>query len=377
MKRVRVNVRSVANMSGVRKESRSGREVWIVPSATLPDDIVMNGIKYPADEIEASFRTLNGAPAPFGHPLVNGKFVSALDPVGINTSWVGAHNENVRRENGRVFLDKVVDVEVAGRTDDGKAVLAAINAGDPIHTSTGLLCDLEPATDGDGFEAIARNILFDHDAILLNEEGAATPEDGVGIFVNAKGDEIEVVNSAIEWADRDLDWAVTSVVDALERRDKASLVDRIKSALIEAFSSMRETSPNEQEEDMADDKQLNELSAKVNAISEEQTKMGETIANAVKEAVEAAVKPITDNLAEMQANAKAKDEAELAGLVEKIVKANLLTEDAAKGLNLNAARELAKKAEPGKAAGLNSAFGGGGADDFADYDMNAHLKEAS
>lgn len=128
---------------------------------------------------------------------------------------------------------------------------------------------------------------------------------------------------------------------------------------------------------MADDKQLNELSAKVNAISEEQTKMGETIANAVKEAVEAAVKPITDNLAEMQANAKAKDEAELAGLVEKIVKANLLTEDAAKGLNLNAARELAKKAEPGKAAGLNSAFGGGGADDFADYDMNAHLKEAS
>ena len=52
MPQVRVNVRSLANVKAVRKEKRNGRDVVIVPSATLPDDVVMNGIRYPAEEIE-------------------------------------------------------------------------------------------------------------------------------------------------------------------------------------------------------------------------------------------------------------------------------------------------------------------------------------
>jgi hypothetical protein len=51
MPQVRVNVRSLANMKAVRKEKRNGRDVVIVPSATLPDNVIMNGILYPADEI--------------------------------------------------------------------------------------------------------------------------------------------------------------------------------------------------------------------------------------------------------------------------------------------------------------------------------------
>lgn len=52
MPQVRVNVRSLANVKAVRKEKRNGRDVVIVPSATLPDDIIMNRIKYPSEEIE-------------------------------------------------------------------------------------------------------------------------------------------------------------------------------------------------------------------------------------------------------------------------------------------------------------------------------------
>lgn len=122
-KRVRVNVRTLANTAAVRREKRNGRDVVIVPSATLPDDVVMNGIQYPADEIEKSYRTLNRTPAPAGHPLINGQFVSASDPEGINIAWIGAWNENVRRENGRVFLDKVIDVARASQSDEGRAVL--------------------------------------------------------------------------------------------------------------------------------------------------------------------------------------------------------------------------------------------------------------
>lgn len=373
MKQVRVNVRSVANMAAVRKEKRHGRDVIIVPSATLPDNVVMNGIRYEAAEIAKSFATLNRTPAPFGHPLINGKFVSAREPEGINLTWIGAHNENARQEGGRVLLDKVIDVEVANQSENGRAVLAAIEAGGPVHTSTGLLCELEPVEGDDGIRANARNIYFDHDAILLNEDGAATPEQGVGMLVNrATGEEqeIEVINSALSEADRDLDWAVDSLARALEKRERAPMLERMKSAIIDAFTGIgREPSLNEKENDMTVSKeQFDSLSAEVKTLSE-------GIGKSITEAVNAAVKPLTDNLATMEANAKAKDDAELAGHVATIVAANLLDEDSAKELTLNAARKLAEKAKPGKAVGFNGAPLTTNADDeFAGVDLNAALE---
>jgi hypothetical protein len=371
-KKIRVNIRTVANMGGIRRERRNGRDKIIVPSATLPDGIVMNNIQYPADEIEKGFATLNGTLAPLGHPTVNGQFVSASHPEGINIGWIGAYNENVRRENGRVYLDKVIDVARANESEGGKAVLAAIEKGEPIHTSTGLLCDLED-TEGDGFKHIARNMLFDHDAILLGEEGAATPEQGVGMLVNASGEatEIEVINSALEDADRELDWAVDHLARALERRERVPMLERMKTALIEAFTPMREPDPtlNKKESEM-DKEQFDALSAKVNALTDAQDKMGETIANAVKDAV----KPLVDAQAEMKANQDAKDKAELEGHVAAIVKANILDEESAKELTLNAARKLAEKAKPGKAAALNGAFGGKeDADEWEGYSLNAAI----
>jgi len=378
VKTVRINVRSVMNAAAVRKEKRNGRDLVIVPSATLPDDVVMNGIKYPAAEIEASFMTLNRSPAPLGHPIINGKFVSARDPEGINVGYIGAWNENVRRENGRVYLDKVIDVEVANRTESGKAVLAAIAKGGPIHTSTGLVAKLEAVNGATDHKHLARSIIFDHDAILLNEDGAATPEQGVGMLVNAAGqdEEIEVINSALSEADRDLDWAVDSLARALEKRERAPMLERLKSALIDAFNGFgREPSLNVKEDDMTVTKeQFDALSVKVNALSEAVS--AETLGKAIGEAVGNAVKPLTDNLAAIQANQKAKDEDELAGLVNTIVKANLMDEPTAKELTLNAARALAVRAKPGKAAVLNGAttLTNADNDEFAGIDLNAGME---
>ncbi|MHC2353394.1 hypothetical protein ACVMB3_002852 [Sinorhizobium meliloti] len=356
MKHVRVNVRSVANTKAVRKEKRNGRDVVIVPSATLPDDIIMNGIMYPADEIEKSYVSLNRTPAPLGHPTINGKFVSARDPEGINLGYIGAWNENVRRENGRVFLDKVIDVEVANRSPGGKEVLAAIEKGEPVHTSTGLLANLEAVSNASDHKHIARNIQFDHDAILLNESGAATPEQGVGMLVNANGEqeEIEVINSSLtEEADREIDWAGTRLVEALRRRENIGIWDKVKAAIMEAVGSGRVPSTNRKEDDMpVSDEQFKSLSDEVKTLSESMAKIGDTIGAAVANAV----KPLVDAQNEMVANQKAKEEAEKAELVVKVVKANVLSESAAKELTLNALKELASKAEPGKAAALNGAF---------------------
>lgn len=363
MKQVRVNIRSLANTKAVRKEKRNGRDVVIVPAATLPDDIVMNGIRYPAAEIEKSYMGLNRTPAPLGHPTINGKFVSARDPEGINLGWIGAWNENLRREKGRVLMDKVIDVEMANRSEGGKAVLAAIEAGTPVHTSTGLYAILDAVSGDVEHKFNARDIEFDHDAILLDEEGAATPEQGVGMMVNAAGEEIEVVNSSItDDAERDIDWAVEHIARSLAKREEARKLEPFKAAIIEFGRKFlgkpeREPSNNQKDDDM-DKVQFDELSARVNALSEAVkpealvTALSTTITNAVA----AAIKPLTDSHETLVANQKAKDETELKGLVDIIVKANVLDEEAAGELTLNAARKLAEKAKPGHAATLNGAF---------------------
>jgi hypothetical protein len=376
VKQIRVNVLSLANVAKVRKEVRNGREVLIVPSATLPDNVVMNGIRYEADEIAKSFGTLNKTPAPYGHPKVNGKFVSARDPEGINIGWIGAHNENARRENGRVLLDKVIDVEVANRSEQGKAVLAAIEAGGPVHTSTGLLCELDPVEGEEGIKANARNIFFDHDAILLNEDGAATPEQGVGMLVNAQGltTEIDVINSSLmEEYERELDWAGMRLLDAADRLEKVTVWERMKAAILGAMPTERETAQNAKEQRPmtdAEKQQLDDVSAKVTTLSE-------TIANLnIAEAVATAIKPLTDNLEALQNAQKAKDDAELAGHIDTIVKANMLDAESAAELTLNAARKLAEKAKPGFAAGLNGApLTNTQDDEFAGVDLNAMLEE--
>lgn len=354
LKTTRVNVTRVLNTKAAKKEKRNGRDVIVIPSATMPNDIVMNKVKYPADEIKKSFHTLNRTPAPLNHPTVNGKFVSAKDPEGINIGWIGAWNENVRQDKGKVYLDKVIDVEIANRSDDGKRVLKAIEEGKPVHTSTGLLAHMVAVKNDKEVDFIASDIEFDHDAILLDFTGAATPEQGVGLFVNSAGEseDVEVINSIWEEdADRQLDWAVDSIARALERKARVPVLERIKAAITEAFSIGAEATANTEEAEMS--KEIDDLSAKVDALTESMKDLGETITNGVSAAFTNALKPIVDAQAAVLANEKAKEEGEKAGLIDKIVKANLLDEAVAKETALPTLRALAANIKtPGNAANV-------------------------
>lgn len=373
--RARINVRSLANVAAARYEERNGRQIVIVPSATLPDDIVMNGIKYPASEIGKSYASLNRTPAPLGHPMIGNSFVSARDPEGINIGYIGAWNENARRESGRVFLDKVIDIEVANRSEGGKRVLSAIKKGEPIHTSTGLVCDLDPAEEGAGHDFVALNIEFDHDAILLDEEGAATPAQGVGMMVNGKAVEMRVVNSAVETADREMDWAADHLLQAYERAQRAPKVEQLKAFLAGLFNMGQEHTANGQkEEDMAvSDEDFKKLAASVATIGTALDKIGETVANAVDEKL----KPLNDSVAAITANQKAADEAKRAGLVNKLVETGQWEADDLKDIPTPALEKMADKVKPGKASALNGAgFDPGQGDDpFAGYDPNAAFGE--
>jgi len=189
----------------VKRMNIDGVEHVVISSMTLPDDIVMNGGLYPADEIEKSYESLERTLAPVEHPTdTAGNFISATDPSAIHNFYAGAYNENVRRENGRVAVGKVINVAEAMKTDRGKRLLDRVaeieNNPDarPIHTSVGVFVEVEtlPAPQanaaGQQFSWIARNMQFDHDAILLDSVGAAQPHQGVGMAVNSNGEEIEV-----------------------------------------------------------------------------------------------------------------------------------------------------------------------------------------
>jgi hypothetical protein len=355
-RKVRVHVSSRVNNSTIRRERRGGRDVIIVPSATMPDGVVMNGIRYPAEEIAKSFGSLERTPAPLGHPNIDGEFVSASDPEGITRGFIGAWNANVRRQNGRVFLDKVIDVEFAKQLEGGRAVLNAIEKGEPISTSTGLFCMLKPVENADGYEAEASDIIFDHDAILIGEEPAASTAQGVGMLVNASGDKVPVINSSLDYLEQEIDWAGMRLIEAVDRAEKASVWERLKAAILEAMKTPAEQAiETEKGNDMNVTKEMfDELSGKVNALAD--ALAPDNLGKAIGDAVANATKPLLDQIEADKAKTAAAEDAEKTDLVNKVVKANLLSEDAAKGLTLNALRELGKKAEPGKAAALNGAY---------------------
>lgn len=208
MSRICVNVLSVINSaSNITTETINGKPHIVVRGVTpIVDDIVMNRKLYPAAEIEKSYKSLERNPMPFGHPKVNGKHISARDVQAVNDYHVGAWLQNVNRDGGKVSGDMYVDRRYAEASDNGKRLVQRLDdmaAGknvDPVHISTGLLhkeITANGESKGKRYEKIVTNMDFDHVAVLLDQPGAGTPEEGVGIFVNAEGDEQEIETANI------------------------------------------------------------------------------------------------------------------------------------------------------------------------------------
>ncbi|WP_426758607.1 DUF2213 domain-containing protein [Klebsiella variicola] len=203
MKRNRVNVLTVVNSaSNITTETIDGKPHIVVRGITpVVDDIVMNRKLYPAAEIEKAYNTLERNPMPLGHPKVDGKHVSARDVRAVNEYHVGAWLQNVSHEDGKVTGDMYVNRQYAESSEKGKRLINRLDemiAGtnsEPIHISTGLLYSGIAAngeSKGKKYNEIATNMMFDHVAVLLDEPGAGTPSEGVGIFVNSEGEEVEI-----------------------------------------------------------------------------------------------------------------------------------------------------------------------------------------
>lgn len=244
MKLSSIHVKSLAiNASNISTTTINGQEHYVIRGAVpIVDDIVMNGGLYPAEEINNSYQTMERKLMPIGHPMVNGKYVSANDPQAVNDYYAGAWAQNVSKANDKVVMDVYVNKAVADTKPDGKRLIQRLddmisgNNADPIHVSTGLLLNKEQKAGESKqkkYSWVAHNMQFDHIAILLDEPGAGTPEEGVGMFVNADGQEGEVETASL------ID-AANSLKDGLLNKVKFFLTHNSDASFDEIYQMLRE-----------------------------------------------------------------------------------------------------------------------------------------
>lgn len=207
MKTTRVHVLSAVNAGAV---SKAGGRYTVKNVVGAVDGIVMNGMLYPAEQLAAGAPSLEGKPAPAGHPKDDaGRYISALSGNALLSSYAGAVCTNVRHEGGRTLYDVVVNEAQARAHPDGAKLVERLDAAmngsnaEPIHVSTGLYCKAITANGeslGKKYQRIATEISYDHAAFLLHEQGAGTPAEGVGMFLNSAGEPEAVESVAVNEA---------------------------------------------------------------------------------------------------------------------------------------------------------------------------------
>lgn len=208
--RLQVNIRYTINSAGnISEKIIDGHPHYVIKNVVpVVDDVVMNDGLYPGEEIRRSYHGLDGKPAPYNHPMIDGKYVSASMTRAANQFSVGAWIENSSHDGSKALVDLYINIAVAERTEHGQELIGRIEAlknssedAEPIHVSTGLLLNREAAegtSKGKKYTWIARNMEWDHLAILPpGVPGAGTPEDGVGIFAT-NGEQIERITVNLE-----------------------------------------------------------------------------------------------------------------------------------------------------------------------------------
>ena len=190
-----------------KNEMINGREHIVTSMVPIVSNSVMKGGFYPDDEVTKSYMALNYLVAPAGHPHVNGVKVSAYHPLALNANNVGGFVRNPIKTGNVVSCDFVLDVQVANQSDDGIELINRIKNKKKVPVSTGLMASklIGNGTSPEGvtYTWTAKNMKFDHVAVLLNE--AAAGGDATELKLNHAGEgeyqEVEIVNSIEDFVD--------------------------------------------------------------------------------------------------------------------------------------------------------------------------------
>jgi len=174
-----------------KRETLNGQEHLVLPVIGMREG-VMNGMFYSADQIQANVETWAGVPIPVGHPMKDGKHVSANDPeIESNTNIGTVYNP--RFDNGELKAEFWINIDKA-KSLGFEDLVTRLEAGETVDVSTGLRntpIDQAGIYNNTSYTRVANDIRPDHLAILPDEKGACSVADGcgTGAFVANKGDD--------------------------------------------------------------------------------------------------------------------------------------------------------------------------------------------
>ena len=192
------------NFSGkTRKEVLSGREYIVAPMTMLKEG-VFDGSKgpllYDEEVLTRDIQMWNGMPIVVNHPYKEGKPITARTPSILEKQGIGfVFNANY---DDALKAEAWFEVESTGRIYP--QILNDLKAGRKIELSTGLFTSevKAPANatyNGVSYKHKAVVIKADHLAVLTDEEGACSLNDGCGILVNEKTKEEKESDSVLGW----------------------------------------------------------------------------------------------------------------------------------------------------------------------------------
>jgi hypothetical protein len=172
-----------------RHETMEGRNYLVVPMVMMREG-VLNGsqgpLYYPANELAKIPTIWDHKPIVVYHPTMNGVGISACSPTIIDSRKIGLiMNTRFDRKAGALKSEAWLEVDRVGKVDD--RVLKNIEDGKMTEVSTGLFTDNESEEGefaGKKYVGIARNYRPDHLAILPDQKGACSIEDGAGLLRN-------------------------------------------------------------------------------------------------------------------------------------------------------------------------------------------------
>ena len=156
-----------------------GEQHLVVP-VVAAIETVMNRLLYTKNEMQKSIQGWNGVPVTAGHPETDNGYVSANSPSMLEKFGIGKFF-NVKYDEG-IKGEIWINLKRAMRKGFDQ-IISKLEQGEMMEVSTGLLCEVMETKgifNSKEYDAMAINILPDHLAVLPNEIGACSIEDGCG-----------------------------------------------------------------------------------------------------------------------------------------------------------------------------------------------------
>ena len=178
-----------ANINGdLRTAEFNGQKHIVVPVTALVQGVLQgltakNAELALASEFGKCPAGWNGRPVMVNHPVVNKQLVSANSAEVLESFCIGQLFNTSVKDN-KLITEAWINIDKANsQGSEGQQIVDMLGAGQMIEVSTGLFCENKPVKgtyNGKSFDGQWSNIVPDHLALLPNQVGACSIEDGCG-----------------------------------------------------------------------------------------------------------------------------------------------------------------------------------------------------